>query len=131
LCVLFIAVTGLAFVVNAVSWPSWIFLLVVVWPIYRLYELALFVFGWIFVHTNPIYSIPRSLFTFLLNLFEIAILTTTLEVALAGLPTTDRWGGVCASCTAPGFSDTRQRYAASCAVIVAAIQRRLVSAGLR
>jgi hypothetical protein len=34
-------------------------------------------------------------------------------------------------CTAPGFSDTRQRYAASCAVIVAAIQFRLVSAGLR
>src|SRR5512132_780885 len=34
-------------------------------------------------------------------------------------------------CTAPGFSDTRQRYAASCAVSVAAIQFRLVSAGLR
>ena len=38
-------------------------------------------------------------------------------------------GGV-TRCTAPGFSDTRQRYAASCAVIVA-IQYRLVSAGLR
>jgi hypothetical protein len=36
-----------------------------------------------------------------------------------------------AVCTAPGFSDTRQRYAASCAVIVAAVQFRLVSAGLR
>jgi len=34
-------------------------------------------------------------------------------------------------CTAPGFSDTRQRYAASCVVTAAAIQFRLVSAGLR
>ena len=34
-------------------------------------------------------------------------------------------------CTAPGFSDTRQRYAASWVVIVAAIQFRRVSAGLR
>ena len=34
-------------------------------------------------------------------------------------------------CTAPGFSDTRQRYAAACVVIVAAIQCRRVSAGLR
>ena len=34
-------------------------------------------------------------------------------------------------CTAPGFSDKRQRYAASCVVIIAAIQLRRVSAGLR
>ena len=34
-------------------------------------------------------------------------------------------------CTAPDFSDTRQRYAASWVVIVAAIQCRRVSAGLR
>jgi hypothetical protein len=34
-------------------------------------------------------------------------------------------------CTAPGFSDTRQPYAAWCVVAVAAIQVRLVSAGLR
>src|SRR5512132_445643 len=34
-------------------------------------------------------------------------------------------------CTAPGFSDTRQRYAASCVAMVAAIQFRRVSAGLR
>jgi hypothetical protein len=35
------------------------------------------------------------------------------------------------ACTAPDFSDTRQRYAASCVAMVAAIQFRLVSAGLR
>ena len=39
--------------------------------------------------------------------------------------------GFTPECTAPGFSDTRQRYAASWAVIVAAIQFRRVSAGLR
>ena len=40
----------------------------------------------------------------------------------------ENWIG---SCTAPGFSDTRQRYAASCVAMVAAIQFRRVSAGLR
>jgi hypothetical protein len=35
------------------------------------------------------------------------------------------------NCTAPGFSDTRRRYAASKMVAAAAIHRRLVSAGLR
>ena len=30
------------------------------------------------------------------------------------------------NCTAPGFSDTRRRYAASCVVVVLAIQVRLV-----
>lgn len=69
------SVGGLAFVTRTVSWPSWLFLLCAAWPVYRLYELALFVFGWIFVHTRPIYSILRSLLTFLLNLIEIAILT--------------------------------------------------------
>jgi len=44
------------------------------------------------------------------------------------------WAGKDASslaCTAPGFSDTRRRYAALWVVIVLAIQFRLVSAGLR
>ena len=42
-----------------------------------------------------------------------------------------RYKAVNMMCTAPGFSDTRQRYAASWVVIVAAIQFRRVSAGLR
>jgi len=85
------AILGINLATNTVTCLSLLFIFIVIWPLYRLYEFALFVIGWIFVHSGPLRSIRRSLFGFFLNLFEIAILTTTLEIVIEKSNVVDRW----------------------------------------
>ena len=63
----------------------------VFWPAIRLFELTLFVVGWIFVHDAPLHSIQRSLLSFLLNLFEVALLLAALGISVAHLSSAAPW----------------------------------------
>ena len=69
-------------------------LLCLVWPFLRLAELVLFVIGWIFVYDDMLHSIQRSLLSFLINLFEVSLLLTTLSISLSPSLLLDRWSEV-------------------------------------
>jgi hypothetical protein len=68
-----------------------VILLSVLWPAIRLFELTMFVVGWIFVHDAPLHSIQRSLLSFLLNLFEVALLLAALGISVAHLSSAAPW----------------------------------------
>ena len=113
---LVIAVISLQTASSGIVWPSWAFFVVVMWPLLRLYDLLIFVLCWIFVHTGFIRAARRSLLIFVLNLLEIAILTTALRVWIGTSASSDRWGSVAdaffamVSITAPTSSASGSEY---------------------
>lgn len=78
-----VAIWGFAEARVCITCSQQLVLLLLIWPIYRLYELAGFILGWVFVDRSYIHSVPRSLLGFLLNILEVAILSTTLGVVLS------------------------------------------------
>ena len=72
-----------------VSW--WISVVCVIWPIYRLVEMGGFVVGWVLVHKSPLHSIRRSLIGFLLNIMEICVLLTTLNIVTSKVSNVNKW----------------------------------------
>jgi hypothetical protein len=91
LIALSLAIVGLMWANNPLPRNLWIISLV--WPVYRLYETAAFTIGWVFVQKDYLHSVQRSLIGFLLNTVEVSFLLTTLAVITskplaAGM---DRW----------------------------------------
>lgn len=87
LCTLVFAVLSFA-VAQPVDRLQLVLLLTVAWPIYRIAEVLTFLIGWVFVHEAGLHSVQRSLFAFILNIFELSLLFGALRIGIAGLSET-------------------------------------------
>lgn len=85
-----LALIAFCFATPLTEW-TWLVVLAVIWPVYRICEIFVFLVGWVFVHEGPLHSIQRSLLSFFLNLFELSFLFGALEISVgAGLPQTGK-----------------------------------------
>ena len=65
-------------------------LVLAAWAVYRVVDLLAFVVGWIFVHTDPLHSIQRSLLSFFLNIVELNLLFGFLDLVANGISDASR-----------------------------------------
>lgn len=57
------------------------------YPVYRLFEILVFILNWIFVHEVPVHSYRRSIAGFFLNVVELSLYVSVISLLGGCVPT--------------------------------------------